>query len=112
MGKYAEHPKSLELADDWDIWYKGKVLADYIFPVGSIYFSANGSDPAVLFGGTWTATGNVRLLLGENGKINRAAINTRTEGVQYAFTGNGSTTSAADSGLVYGPSVTVWQRTA
>ena len=111
MGKYAEHPKSLELADDWDIWYKGKVLADYIFPVGSIYFGT--SDPGTLFGGTWTTVAaNVRLLLGENGKINRAAITTNSEGVQYAFTGTGSTTSAAASGLVYGPAVTVWQRTA
>ena len=113
FGKYAEHENTLELAADWDLRYKGKVLADYLYPVGSLYLSADGSDPAVLFGGTWTAAAqNVRLLLGEEGKINRAAVDTRREGVQYAFTGTGSTTSAAASGLVYGPAVTVWQRTA
>lgn len=113
FGKYAEHEKELELAEDWNFRYKGKVLADYIFPVGCIFLSAPSLDPGSLFGGTWEKVNeNVLLLLGESGKINRAAINTKSEGVQFAFTGTGSTTSAAASGLAYGPSVTVWKRTA
>lgn len=30
-----------------------KTLVDAIYPVGSIYMSANNTDPALLFGGTW-----------------------------------------------------------
>lgn len=30
IGKYAEHPKSLELAEDWDFWYHGAVMTDHV----------------------------------------------------------------------------------
>ena len=35
-----------------------------IYPVGSIYISANNDDPATLFGGTWTLIGADRVLWG------------------------------------------------
>ena len=53
VGKYAEHQKAVELAPDWDIWFRGKRLLDAVWPVGSLYLSAADSDPGVLFGGTW-----------------------------------------------------------
>lgn len=36
---------------------------DFIYPVGSIYMSANTTNPSVLFGGTWTQLKD-RFLLG------------------------------------------------
>ena len=64
FGKYAEHQRELELAESWDLRYKGKVLRDYVFPVGSVYLTAGNGDPALLFGGTWTAESTGVLLGG------------------------------------------------
>ena len=53
VGKYAEHQKAVELAPDWDIWFRGKRLLDTVWPVGSLYLSASEISPETLFGGTW-----------------------------------------------------------
>lgn len=39
--------------DTRGIIHKGKILADIIYPVGSVYISVNDINPADLFGGTW-----------------------------------------------------------
>lgn len=39
--------------DDTHILHNGKRLVDVIYPVGSVYISANNTSPATLFGGTW-----------------------------------------------------------
>jgi hypothetical protein len=39
-------------------------LVNLIYPVGSIYISANSTSPATLFGGTWQAFGNGKALVG------------------------------------------------
>lgn len=36
----------------------------YAYPVGSIYMSANSTDPKMLFGGTWERYANGRVLVG------------------------------------------------
>lgn len=57
FGKFAEIDKALEVVESWDFYVYGKRLADYIWPVGSVYINASGVNPATLFGGTWTSTG-------------------------------------------------------
>lgn len=37
-----------------------------VWPVGAIYMSATSTSPATLFGGTWVATGQGRVLVGLN----------------------------------------------
>ena len=53
FGKMAEEDGLLEVAADWDVKVRGKRLVDLMYPVGSIYLSANSVSPGVLFGGTW-----------------------------------------------------------
>lgn len=53
IGKYAEHEKAVDLAEDWDIWFRGGRLLDAIWPVGSVYISVTDTSPETLFGGTW-----------------------------------------------------------
>lgn len=36
-----------------DIYLGGKLLWQYVYPVGSVYISREATDPAMLFGGTW-----------------------------------------------------------
>lgn len=40
------------------------VVMNFIYPAGSIYMSVNSTNPAYLFGGTWTAWGSCRMLVG------------------------------------------------
>lgn len=46
---------------------KGNInLIDLVYPVGSIYMSASAASPATLFGGTWKALDEGRVLIGAN----------------------------------------------
>ena len=102
VGKYAEHQKAVELAPDWDIWFRGKRLLDAVWPVGSIYLSASEISPETLFGGTWQrvkdrfllATGDV-YAPGETGgeaqhTLTKAEMPAHTHG--YDFTGQSDVT--------------------
>lgn len=62
FGKYSEK-EAFECA--WDAEFKGnvqaaslrvggKMLLDWIYPIGAIYLSISATDPKLLFGGTWT----------------------------------------------------------
>jgi hypothetical protein len=41
-----------------------------VYPVGSIYMSTNSADPSTLFGGTWQAVGQGRVLMGAGTSTN------------------------------------------
>ena len=45
---------------------EGKITFSAIYPVGSIYMSANNTSPASLFGGTWQSWGSGRVPIGVN----------------------------------------------
>lgn len=57
IGKIPEKANTLQVG--WDsefekeIYYKGKTLLNFFYPVGSVYIAYNHTDPATLFGGTW-----------------------------------------------------------
>lgn len=66
VGKVAETDRTFEVSEDWTVKVYGKELVDFIYPVGSIYISVNSTNPAYLFGGTWTAWGSGRVPVGIN----------------------------------------------
>lgn len=39
--------------DTRGIVHKGKILADILYPVGSVYMSVDATDPSEIYGGTW-----------------------------------------------------------
>ena len=43
-----------------------KAIANYLYPVGSIYFSVTNTNPSSKFGGTWVAWGSGRVPVGVN----------------------------------------------
>lgn len=51
IGKVSEETDKVEIAIP--LKFKDNLLADLIYPIGSIYMSANAVDPGTLFGGTW-----------------------------------------------------------
>lgn len=52
MSKAVKLKNNLYL-DTRGIVHKGKILADILYPIGSVYMSTNSTSPATLFGGTW-----------------------------------------------------------
>lgn len=62
FGKVAEKANTLQIA--LDVEFLGKVrgaIFDAVYPVGSIYFAYNHTNPGTLFGGTWTRIQNAFL---------------------------------------------------
>jgi hypothetical protein len=59
FGEYAEDANVLAVAENWELRVKGsmtiggKTLLDMFYPVGSIYLSANSTNPATFLGGNW-----------------------------------------------------------
>lgn len=66
IGKVSEKDKLFEVAESWDVKMYGKLLRDFIYPVGSIYLSVKSTNPSSLFGGTWVAWGTGRVPVGVN----------------------------------------------
>ncbi|MBK5254048.1 MAG: hypothetical protein JJE03_06295 [Peptostreptococcaceae bacterium] len=57
FGKVAEKSNCLEI----ELEVCGKGILDYVYPIGSLYFSVNSTSPATLFGGTWVRLNNTYL---------------------------------------------------
>ena len=72
---------------------------DNVYPVGSIYMSANATNPASLFGGTWAALDDGRVLIGAGaaypaGSTGGEATHTLTTNEMPSHTHSGSTSTA------------------
>lgn len=79
--------KAIKLKNDMyldtrGIVHKGKILADILYPIGSVYMSTNSTNPETLFGGKWTkiegrflwATGNTPMVTGGSRTTDSTAI--------------------------------------
>ena len=74
-------------------------LIELVYPVGSIYMSVAATNPATLFGGTWEALDDGRVLIGANstytaGSTGGEASHTLTTAEMPSHTHSGSTDSA------------------
>ena len=49
-----------------------EVLLDFVYPIGSIYISANNVNPSEFLGGTWETTARGRMIMGDVGDGVRA----------------------------------------
>lgn len=118
---------------NWGQWKKESTFIDQIYPVGSIYMSANSTSPATLFGGTWEQIQG-RFLLGQSSsyaagstggeethKLSIAEMpqhghpvyvwdQAGTLGQAYWY--NGATKQLQTSGRLYNESASSWQTTA
>lgn len=120
IGKVAEKPNTLQIA--LDVEFFGKVtgtIFDAIYPVGSIYLAYNHTDPATLFGGTWTRIQNAFLwattstgTIGQTGgeqtvTLTEAQLPSHSHGSVYsqhaAGTKNAAWYTTAGSSIAYGP---------
>lgn len=95
-----------------------KTLLDIVYPIGSVYFSADGSNPASLFGGTWIKYGGGLIAandsdgyyaaIGASGgslKLTTAQMPSHNHSVDITTTTNGShryTYSAEGNGETWG----------
>ena len=81
MSKAVKLKNNLYL-DTRGIVHKGKILADILYPIGSVYMSTNSTSPATLFGGTWTkiegrflwATGDTPMVTGGSTARNNTVL--------------------------------------
>lgn len=106
IGKVSEADNTFEVSEKWDVKVYGKLLRQMIldstYPVGSIYMSANSTNPETLFGGTWSQLQN-RFLLGAGsiytagntgGEASVTLTASQMPSHTHTFTGSSATTSS------------------
>lgn len=93
VGKWLIH-----MNDAGGIHFLGKHIIDWVYPVGSIYMSTDGTNPGTLFGGTWTQIKD-RFLIGAGGSYS----STKTGGGTTS-SGYGSHSHTANSAGGHGHS--------
>lgn len=81
-------------------------LIELVYPVGSIYMSAAATNPATLFGGTWEALDDGRVLIGANdtykaGTTGGEATHTLTTNEMPSHNHSGSATSATTADHIH-----------
>lgn len=74
-------------------------MVDVIYPVGSIYMSVNGANPATLFGGTWTQIQDRFILAAGSTYSAGATGGNATHTHSYSSTSGSTTLTAAQSGV-------------
>lgn len=65
-----------------DFKYKNKSLLDMFYPVGSIFLSANSTNPESYMGGKWTRFGNGRALVGVDETDSSFNVSSKTGGAK------------------------------
>jgi hypothetical protein len=120
IGKVAEKANTLQIG--LNVEFLGKVsgaIFDAIYPVGSIYLAYNHTNPATLFGGTWTritnaflwattATGTIGQTGGEQTvKLTEAQLPAHSHGSVYSQHAEGTKNrawySTTGTSMAYGP---------
>lgn len=64
--------------DSTGIVHNQKILADILYPVGSIYLSINSTSPASIFGGTWEQIKDdayLKIVISNGGKLDGTSKN-------------------------------------
>lgn len=82
-------------------------LIDLVYPVGAIYMSTVGTSPATLFGGTWVALDEGRVLIGANstykaGATGGEATHTLTTAEMPSHSHTGSTGNGTTTDHIHG----------
>ena len=107
FGKFATEDDVLDV--DWNLRVMGKLLLDWMYPVGSLYISKNADDPATLFGGTWEQVKDCFILAAGDtyaaGTVGGEATHTLTKEEMPSHTHTTYRTMSGESGsAIYVPS--------
>lgn len=107
FGKYADEDNLLDVV--WPLRVMGKMLLDWIHPVGSLFITRKADDPNELYGGTWVQVKDCFILAAGDtyaaGTVGGEATHTLTEEEMPSHTHTTYRTMSGESGSsIYVPS--------